>query len=498
MGIVVRQSILTSIISYVGVIIGYINLLYLYPKFLLPGQIGLLRAIQDTAMLFTPFAMFGLGQSIIKFFPHFSGDEKRSGNFVTLILTMGLVTFGIFILVFLIFQDYFISFFDKNASNLIRYTPLILWLTFVLLFMTLLEQYSRSLLKIAFPAFLREIAIRLMQVLLVSLYFLEVLTFHQFLIWSVVIYVLVLVTLALSLVFQGNFRMRFSRSFVIGEKVKMKEIMVFSSLSFVGMSAMILVGKMDSVMVTSLKGFEWNAIYTTAFYMATVIEIPKRAITTSASTLIAQAFSKQNIAEVSSIYRKTSLNQFIIGALLLIGIWANLPGVFDIMPKGEIYRAGSVVVLIVGSGKLLDMLFGPSSEIIGLSAHYWFNLVVITVLAVIVIISNYLLIPRLGIEGAAYGTVLALFVYNATKFVFIYFKLGLQPFSWNTIKVIGIGGLVVGLNLVLPKADHVIVDMLYRSVVITIVFGGLILSTRASEEVNRLFFQVLRRLRGNV
>lgn len=68
MGVVIRQSIFSSIISYVGVAIGYINLLYLYPRFLELEQIGLLRTIQDTALLMAPFAQVGLAHSILRFY----------------------------------------------------------------------------------------------------------------------------------------------------------------------------------------------------------------------------------------------------------------------------------------------------------------------------------------------------------------------------------------------------------------------------------------------
>jgi O-antigen/teichoic acid export membrane protein len=493
MGVVIRQSILTSIISYVGVVIGYINLLYLYPKFLEPEQIGLLRTIQDAALLFTPFAIFGLGQSIIKFFPHFSTQEKRSANFITLILTLALVCYGLFFIAFMAFREFFISFFEKNAPNIIQYTPLILWLTFFLLFITLLEQYSRSLLNIAFPSFLREVGIRLLQGILVSFYFLGWISFEKFLLISVVLWMVLLIVLALYLIRQRQLKLNFDyRSF---PRVKLKEILTFSALSFVGTSAMILIGKMDSVMVSGMLGLAANAIYTTAFYMATVIEIPRRAITTTASPLIARAFEKNDLQEVRSIYRKTAINQFIIGALLLIGIWANLPNLFRLMPRGEYYQAGAFVVTIVGCGKLLDMVFGPSSEIIGLSKHYWFNLVVITLLAGIVIVANALLIPALGLEGAAYGTVLALTVYNLSKFIFIYAKFGLQPFSLDTFKVLLIAIGTALLNLALPSLEHPVPDIIYRSFILTLVFGGVIVLTRSSKEVNSVFFTVVNKLK---
>ncbi len=484
MGVVIRQSILTSVLSYIGVAVGYVNLLYLYPKFLEPEQIGLLRTLQDAALLFTPFAVFGLGQSIIRFFPHFSSDKNLSSKFITLILTLGLFCYGLFLIVFLIFQNFFISFFKTNAASIIDYTQLILWLTFLLLFITLLEQYSRSLLNIAFPTFLREVGIRLLQGALVIVYFSGWITFQQFMVISVIIYLIALIVLALSLMRQGQLQL--SLNFLEIPQVKLKEIFSFSLLSFIGTSAMILIGKMDSVMVSGMLGLDFNAVYTTAFYMATVIEVPKRAITTTASPLIARAFEKNDLVDIDRIYKKTSINQTIVGSLLLIGIWANLDNIFTIMPKGEYYQAGAVVVVIVGCGKLLDMVFGPSSEIIGLSKHYWFNLVVICILAGIVITVNAVLIPIMGLKGAAVGTVIALAVYNICKFIFVFVKLKLQPFTLATLKAMIISGLTVMVALLLPRFDQVFVDIVIRSAIITLVFSVLIIWAKCSEEINRM------------
>jgi O-antigen/teichoic acid export membrane protein len=493
MGVVIRQSILTSILSYVGVIIGYINLLYLYPKFLKPDEIGLLRSIQDTAMLFTPFAVFGLGQSLMKYYPYFAKNRNQAATFLNLILVLGVISYGIFFLVFTIFKTYFISFFEKNASALIPYISLILWMTFFLLAVTLLEQFYRSLIQVAFPTFVREILVRVMQGLLVTMYFLGWISFDEFLVYSVLILVIALLILALNLIRQRHYSLRFDYKLLSG--FNLRDMITFSALSFIGTSAMILVGKMDSVMVSGMLGFSANAIYTTAFYMATVIEVPKRAITTTSAPVIARAFESNNVAEVGELYRKTSINQFIIGALLLIGVWANLSNIYKLMPNGELYTPGLYVVLIVGSGKLLDMIFGPSSEIIALSPHYWFNLVVIVFLAGIVIVGNYFLIPTFGIEGAAYSSVLALFVYNALKFIFIRVKIGIQPFSLATLKVALITAATILINLALPELTNIIADITYRSAVITLLYGFLVLATRSSAEVSKLFLATLDKLR---
>jgi O-antigen/teichoic acid export membrane protein len=77
MGQAIRQSIFTSVVSYAGVVIGYVNLLYLYPRFLEPEQIGLLRTIVDAALLLAPFAQGGLAQTILRFLPHFTTYQDK-------------------------------------------------------------------------------------------------------------------------------------------------------------------------------------------------------------------------------------------------------------------------------------------------------------------------------------------------------------------------------------------------------------------------------------
>ncbi len=493
MGVVIRQSILTSIISYLGVAIGYVNLLYLYPKFLEIEQIGLLRTLQDAAILFVPFAQLGLAHSITRFFPHFNKSKESASAFITVILLFSLIGFALFWLIFSLAETQILAFFNDQAEALAPYLNLILWLTLLLLLTTLLETYSRSLLRVAFPSFLREVGIRLLQAVLVSLYFIQLISFHDFLVYNVVIYAVTLSVLILNLTLSGQLKLHLTFSLL--QVTRLKELLQFSLLSFVGTSSMIIIGKVDSLMVAGLAGFASNAIYTTAFYMATVIEIPKRAILNTTMPLISEAFEKNNLQEIDTIYKKVSVNQFIVGALLLIGVWANLHNIYMLVPKGELFEAGAYVVVLIGLGKLMDMLFGPSSEIIVLSKYYAFNIVVVLVLAVTVIALNLVLIPRYGITGAAVGSALALFLFNGIKFLFIYWKFRLQPFSPATLNVLGISVVTVGLNLLLPKLEWVLADLAYRSGLLTLVFGSLVLFTRSSPEISALVSHVLNRFR---
>jgi O-antigen/teichoic acid export membrane protein len=494
MGIVFRQSALTSIISYAGVAIGYLNLLYLYPKMLEPDQIGLLRIVQDSAILLAPFATIGMVHSVLRFFPQYAKSESNAKSFVGLIVILSLVGYGAFLLIFTLFEGSIMGFFKDNAYAVVDYKNLVLQLTLILVLLSIFEQFAKASFAIALPSFLREVLLRLLQSLIVILYFYSILTFDQLVVTSVIVYV---VCLAILLYFL--YRRKFGISFRNLLSFPVKPILSYGLISFVSASAMILVGKMDSIMVTGFLGLSAVAVYTTTYYMATVIEVPKRAITLTTTVLMARAFEDNNHKQIQSLYYKASINQLIVGGLLMIGVWANLDNIFDMMPKGEFYRTGSIVVVWVGIGKLIDMGFGPSSEVIGLSKYYWFNLVCITILAVLVIGTNYLFIPEYGIVGAAYGSVVALGLFNLVKYIFVWVKLKMQPFSIQTAKVCCIIAAVVLLNLVLPDLDNALLDLTYRSFIITIAYTALIVLSQSSEDINKVLkkavHEVLARLK---
>lgn len=492
MGLVIRQSVYSTIISYAGVVIGYINLLYFYPRFLSLEQVGLFRTFQDAAILFSPFAQFGITHTILRFYPHLAKDKKSTHAFISFMALLAVCGFSIFFLIFKLFEEPLLAPFQENAKEIIQYTSLVLWLTLILVLIAVMESFSRSLLKTVVPNLLREVVARLFLSLLVLLYFTNFLTFDQLVIGSVFGYLICLLLLCIYLWSLGELSLQFN--FKLLDKSRFPELIRYSLLSFAGMAGLILIGKIDSLMVTAMLGAASNAIYTTAFYVATVIEIPKRALSQIAMPLISRAFERNDLKEIHQLYSKTSINQFAIGALLLIGLWINLDSMFLLMPKGDEYSVGKWVVLIVGAGKLADMLFGPSSEIIVLSRYYWFNIILITMLAAVVIISNNLLIPAYGINGAAIGAAFALITFNLVKFFFILIRFKIQPFTVQSIKVLGIALLVLGVNWFIPQLSHPLLDILFRSTIVALTYLSISFYANISPEGNQFVLGLLAKV----
>jgi O-antigen/teichoic acid export membrane protein len=192
-------------------------------------------------------------------------------------------------------------------------------------------------------------------------------------------------------------------------------------------------------------GLGTTAIFDINSRMGLMIAIPRNVIAAISTPLLAQAWKRNDSNQIEEIYRKSSLNLLLVGCFLFLLIWCNLDFIYQIIPRHEIYEAGKWVVLMVGISKIIDMGTGLNSEILINSNYYRYDLFFYMVLALCVVIGNLIFIPLYSYNGAALAALIALVIYNTIKFVFIWKKMGLQPFEWRTglILLLSIGIYVV-------------------------------------------------------
>ena len=86
-------------------------------------------------------------------------------------------------------------------------------------------------------------------------------------------------------------------------------------------------------MVTSLLGLSQTGIYTTAFYIGMIIEIPRRAISQISIPFISENIKNNNIKNLEKNYTEVSLYQTIIGVLFYLLIIINLDSLFSLIPN---------------------------------------------------------------------------------------------------------------------------------------------------------------------
>lgn len=69
----------------------------------------------------------------------------------------------------------------------------------------------------------------------------------------------------------------------------------------------------------------------------------------------------------------------------------------------------------------------------------------------------------------------------------------MQPFNADSLKVLIIAALMVGLNLIIPKFESVIIDIIIRSSTIALIFAVLIYYSKASPDGNAFLLKQLNR-----
>lgn len=482
MGEIKNQAVKNSIVSYSGALLGFVNFIILLPYVFTPEQIGLTRLLQNAAYLIVPLAEFGIISVVLRYYPVYKDEPNSKFSFIFYCLAGALAGFLLFTACFILFKDEISQLFIEKSPLVIDYYYFIIPLVFFIVFTGIFEAVSNSLYKTVFPNFLREVLLRFAVSVLSIFYVLHLIDFQDFIQFFVLAYCLPLLLLILWLFRLNELKISF-RLKPLAPKV-LKEMATYGLFIILGSSGHLLVNYIDTMMLGSLLGLEDTGIYVTAFYMAVVIEIPRRSIRQIAVPFISEAWKKNDMQQINDIYSKTALNQLIIGAFIFLGVWINIDEIFELMPNGDIYQAGKYVVLFVMAGKLIDMAAGVNGEIIALSKLYRFNIYSILILAVLVIVTNLMLIPIYGMAGAAIATAVSLFFYNLTKYLYIKIKLRMDPFKANTIKIITISILSYLIIQQIPEIDNPIADILIKSVALTITFGGATFIFKVSEDVN--------------
>jgi O-antigen/teichoic acid export membrane protein len=150
------------------------------------------------------------------------------------------------------------------------------------------------------------------------------------------------------------------------------------------------------------------------------------------------------------------------------------------------------VVLIVSLAKLYDNSLGNNNAILFNSDYYRMVLFFGVLLAIMAIVLNAVFIPVYGIEGSAFATFLAVFIYNTIKIIFVKKKFNMQPFSFESLKIVLT---LITLSLVFYFWEfpfHPIVNIILNSTLVGVLYFILIYKLNVSEDISNQIKKYLR------
>ncbi|MEZ4826136.1 MAG: polysaccharide biosynthesis C-terminal domain-containing protein [Bacteroidia bacterium] len=491
MGIVQRQSVQNTIYTYLGVILGWLNKSLLFYQWLTEGQYGLIELLMTFMVLGSELSQLGITRIILRFFPYFYQRKEKEGKFLSFIAIYTAVGYGLICLLLILIKPFIIAHYAPKSplftQEYIYIFPLILSYTLY----RVLSTVSQSLLKSVVPAMAYNVALRLPQTVLIILLHFEYIDFRVFLIGLTLSFYVPVVIIFAYLVWLRKMHFTFSFEWF---QARIGRIMLnYGWFSSLGEMTNMLVSKVDILMLGWLVGEKVVATYAIAFYISVLIQMPARSIRSITIPLIANHMKTKRNDLILELYQKTAITNLVVAALVFVGIWVNIDSFFALLPK---YADGRPSVIYLGLGSVFNIITGLHRPIIMNSRYYRFDLYSNLFLLIIVVITNYMLIPTYGATGASVATALSLFLYNGIGCLFVYFKFGMQPFSIKTLLniVVTVGVLILGLNI--PSTGNHLLDIVVRSAIVTAVYLPIVFVLKISPDINKMMLDFLNKISG--
>jgi O-antigen/teichoic acid export membrane protein len=466
-------------------------MLWLFPYAFRPEEIGLIRLLLAVAALFATLFSLGGSQVAIKFFPYFSNTIQRRSAFFKFLCGLALAGVIIFTAVFAGLHNSIIGIYSRKSPLLIAYLWYLLPLTASLIFYGIIEAFVVVQSYPLIPTLLREIYTRALFTI-VSLAFLAALiSFSGFV--GLVCFLYCIAPILLLFYARTKELVPFTGTVRDINRKEIREISQFGTFVFLGNAGAALLANIDSVVLSAYSGLASTGIYGIALFIAVIIEVPKRSLSQVLIPLVVQANKDHDVKILDVVYKKSSINQFLIGTVIFLVVWLNIDSIFSLIPHGDIYREGKWVVFLISLAKLFDMLTGINAEIIGTSRYYKKDLLFFWIISLVGICLNFYLIPLYGIIGAALAVLASTVLYNTTRFIFIAIVMKIQPFTKNTFIAVICTLLTYGVLSMIPPFQGVMINISLRTVFIVSIFGGLILGLHVSEDISQTFHKIVVR-----
>ncbi len=493
MGLLARQTLLNTVLTYAGIALGFVNVVLLYPKILQADQFGLTRLLVSMTVVAAQLSQLGVENTVLRFFPYFKDAQRKHRGLLGMLVLFGTVASLLSMLVLAALHPWLSHVFSDRNALYAHYGLLVLPLVLGEVFFILLRSYSRSLHRTVQPTFIREFLLRLMQTVLIVFQAWVGMPFHIFMMVYTGLFLLSTLVLVFDLHRSGNFELGWSERWLPARL--RKSMVTYSTFTFSATLAGIILGNMDQLMIGALlgDGLRQVAYYAVAFYFGSVIAAPGRALSQAALPLIAQAWKRNDRPYIADLYRRSSLVQLLVSGFLFLVMWSSVGDLFLLLPA-EYAPAGHVAV-VIGAAYLMTSSIGLSVGIISMSRSYRLDAISSLAMLVVNLVADFFFIRAYGIIGAAYATFLALLVVNGYRTWFLYRRYGLWPFELRTV---GVVALIIVLGVLvpwIPLTGKTMVDLVLRVLLVSLFFWPVAFLFGTMPELKGVVAQFTKRLK---
>lgn len=482
MGIVIKQSGWNLAITALGFVLGALNVLVLAQVYLSDDFYGLWNYILSSAFLYFPLMSFGIHNTIVKFYSSYKFKEDKDAFLTQMLLWPLGIIIPVFAIIYL-FEDQIATYIsDKNVL-----TGTYLWcIPLIAIFQAYFEifyAWVKVHMKTIGGNFLKEVFYRAAALVTLLMLAAGWIDQEQFIYSIVIIYGLRVLLMKI---------MAFSTYW---PSLKLKRIANRSQI-FNYCIYMIIAGSISTALI-DLDKFMLNqyidlnkiGYYGIAVFIATVIAVPARGMAQITHPLTAGHFNSNAMDQVEQLYKRSSLNLTIIAGFLMVIIICNLNEFYSLMQPET--RIALPVVFLIGLTKFSENLLGSNNAILYNSDLYKVTLWMGLILTFTAIGLNWLLIPKLGIIGAAIATCVAYLCYAFAKAYYVYHKLKMHPWTSKTWSSLLLIATTILLFYFWDFSWHSILNIALKSVLISFIYLIALYKMKLSTEINAIIKKYL-------
>ena len=427
MGIVAKQSIMNTLVTYLGIGFGALNTLFLFTNILSEEDYGVATYLVATTNLLWPIMAFGLHNTLVKFYHSYNDTEIQSRFFSWILITPIFITL-LFGMGYMLFYDQIMNHYSVSNPIVKPYVWLIIVMGFTSAYFELFYAWAKVHLQTVKGNFIKELLHRvLVSFFLVSVYF-QWINSVQFIYSLVVVY-----SLRTIIMMRIAFKLK-KIKFSLGKLPNTKAVMYYSVLILIAASVAIFLLDLDKLMIENYLPISNVAVYSICVYMASVVGVPMRAMQQITNPLTAKLLVQKDKKGLRDLNKKTGITSLIVTTWVGLLVVSNVHSIYDMIPSEYVLHIN--IVLLITLVKVFDASLGITNSILFNSDSYkWILIFGISVLGAAFYL-NTIFIPSYGIVGAAFSTFISYALYNSAKYIFVYFKFKIQPFSIKTIIIL--------------------------------------------------------------
>jgi O-antigen/teichoic acid export membrane protein len=418
----------TFLLKIVGLLVGYGLAIFITNKFgaFVFGQYVTALLIVEILSI---ISRLGIDTALVRFISRYVHKGASSLINQLFFKSIALVTLSavVFTLLLLFFSDYIANFMNLDEEYLLivsfSFIPLVLF--------HMNTQAIRGLKQMMSFSFLNNVAITLFTFILMVV-LVAFSTSEKLPIYAYVMSVFVMTISSYFLWFFHRAKIVDSKQNNSESELSTKALFKVSIPLLLGQSMMLIMGKVDLFMLANMTSSDKVGIYNIALKLSMLAYMGLMAVNSIAAPKFSEIHSSGDIDALKKIVQQSTKTIFWVTfpVILLFLIFPDtILGVF-----GDEFKLAAMALIILSISKMFSAISGSVGTFLQMvgKQNVFQNILIFT--AIINIVLNYTLIPKYGIDGAAFASAISGVIWNVLMIIYIKKNFGFYSIYFPGIK----------------------------------------------------------------